>query len=127
MTVPVAGSMPPHRDKGSSRRTTRPRADPANRVRPWRASASGPEAFVTPDPSFRGGPHALLQTAVHDLDPDVPWRVVRPLPRVGHDDMVGGFEDGRDVRARVDDKLHARPAVGVEPPAGLDLGQHLTV
>src|SRR5438132_14360199 len=117
MTVPVAGSMPPHSDNGSSSRTTGPLADPANRVRPGRASASGPEAFVTPDPSFRGGPHALLQAAVHDLDPDVPWRVVRPLRRVGHDDMVGRFEDGGDVRARVHDQLHARSPIGVEPPA----------
>src|SRR5438093_11148322 len=69
--VPVAGSTPPHRESGWSRRRAVPRAVPSTRVR---LSAAGPAAVIPPHPPFHRRAHALLEAADHHLDPDVAGR-----------------------------------------------------
>src|ERR687892_152483 len=104
MTVPVSGSKPPQKLRGSSRITALPEAVPPSKVRPSKVT---PEPIVPPDPALNCGLHALFGAPEHHLDADVCRRVIRPLRGVRHHCARLRTQDRSDVRAGIDHDLHA--------------------
>src|SRR5947209_3824269 len=90
ITCPVARSMPPQKLRGASRRRSSPVALPGLS---GRALSTTPEALTAHDPSRRCRSDTLLQAAEHDPDPEVPGRVVGPLPRVRHHGFCSLLQD----------------------------------
>src|SRR5687767_6633012 len=120
MIVPSAASTPPQNERGSESTRAGPFARPG---RSARTSDIRPDLRVAPDLTFHRRAHALGEAAEHHLDPEVARCVVRPLPRVRHNNTAVGPEDRCDVGTRVRDDGDARPLADLGPAPGPGLGQ----
>src|ERR687891_2673889 len=119
--VPSEGSTPPQNERGAESTRAGPVAVPATRAL---TSGIRPERRIAPHLPLHGRTHALGEAAEHDLDAEVPRRVVRPLAGVRHDHARFAPQDWGHVRARVRDDRDAGPLADLDPAPRLGLGQN---